>query len=125
MSDTPARGQRDRPDRSCQRAVAVPVHHGELLLAGWAIREDVVLVQASGLSALAEVEVHGNRHAPQQRREVTTDLGGWDRWTVLLLEPGTLPMDGDAYPPGLCAGGDEPPIEVVPWCQLFPWFPGC
>ncbi|WP_346922101.1 hypothetical protein [Glutamicibacter creatinolyticus] len=123
----------DRPPSSAAhgtpgwpRAATIPVHWGRLLLTGWAIRDDAVLVRASGLDESATVTVNGRNLGVLKVHESTTGKGNWEPLSALQLPAGTLEVSGDAFPPGL-----EPPrppgdpVRQPGWCHYFPWLPRC
>lgn len=107
-------------------AKAVPVHHGNLLLTGWAIKRDTVLVRAAGLNGDTEVTIDNERIPVQDIQETTRGIDGWEPLSALQLPQGTLEVPGEAFPPGI-----EPPqlpgdpARYAFWCRLFPRIRGC
>ena len=107
-------------------ALPVPVHHGHLLLTGWAIKTDTVLVMASGLTEHTEVTINDERIKVENIFEITRGLEGWEPLSALQLPLGTLEVSGEAFPPGI----KPPELPGHPavyafWCRLFPWIRGC
>lgn len=126
MPNSPDRDSKLPNGGHLPQAQSVPVYHGELLLVGWAIRSDAVLVIASGLGKGTRVEIEGTKVTPQSIGETTKAPKSWEPLTVLLLKPGTLPIDGDHFPPGfLTWRNPDIPLTNPSWCKIFPWLPGC
>ncbi|MBP2398968.1 hypothetical protein [Glutamicibacter protophormiae] len=106
-------------------ARSFPVHVDNLLLVGWAIRSDALLVQAGGMGGSVLVDIHGNRVNPAKIRDVGQQLNGWEPWTLLVLETGILHVGHDAFPPGFEGFDHDDELGDSPWCRFFPWLPEC
>lgn len=123
-------------DRSAR---SLPVHTAcGIVLVGWAIRTDTVLVQASGLEANVRVVVDGQDVIPigvhQSAGHESTGLelawsaDSWPRVTALELPPGTLAVRGERSVPRFGPAplpSDVMPAHVAFWCRLFPRMRGC
>lgn len=119
-----------QPAGTDQRRIAeqVPVQaNGGILLIGWAIRRDTVLVEASGLVS-PQVIIDGQEVTPIQTHETTREMDSWLPLTAFELPAGTLEVDGEFHlldlgptplPPG--ALGDRFSF----WCRMFPRLRGC
>lgn len=111
------------PERTAQ---TVAVHQGKILLTGWAVKNDVVVVLAGGLDASVEVTVDGQRIGVEEIYETTKGFERWEPLSALQLPEGTLNVGAEAYPPGM-----EPehsrgmPATYAFWCRLFPRIRGC
>ncbi|MFJ2619031.1 hypothetical protein [Glutamicibacter sp. NPDC087344] len=125
MSDTPDDRAARNQNHLRPRARSIPVHFKNVLLVGWVVRADVVLVQAGGLDRTAKVEINGILVPPLTVRFAGDAFKGWEPWTALILKPDTLPMKHDAFPPGLECQDDDDDFGAAPWCKILPWFPGC
>ena len=107
-------------------ALPVPVHYGELLLTGWAIKRDTVLVRASGFTGEISVDIDGECVMVDSVHEMIREDEGWEPLSALQLPVGTLGILGEAFPPGI-----EPPAEpgnpavYAFWCRLLPRIRGC
>lgn len=107
-------------------ALPVPVHYGELLMTGWAIKRDTVLVKASGFTGDICVSINGERIRVDSIHEMVREDESWEPLSALQLPAGALNIVGEAFPPGI-----EPPAEpgdpavYAFWCRLFPRIRGC
>lgn len=107
---------------------------GGVRVAGWAVRPDAVLVQASGLKRPLSAKVD---KAWVQADAVHEAKDGSDRWTLLELPAGSVKVDGSPMPPvlpqGLTASDSSVSVGTmaalgsgVPiWCRIFPKMKGC
>ncbi|MCW4465255.1 hypothetical protein OK351_07035 [Glutamicibacter sp. MNS18] len=107
-------------------AATIPVHHGDLLLTGWVIKTDTVLVRAGGLNGQTEVSVGDRRVKVEDIFEMTRGIDGWEPLSALQLPQGTLQIKGEAFPPGIePPGAPGMPATYAFWCRLFPRVRGC
>ena len=113
------------PEKNEASTVLVRIEPG-IVMTGWAIRTDVVLVRASGVTDRASVHINGKDISPLAYHEATENrLEAWEPLTALQLPPGSLPVTGDAYPPGLVPDHDPDRAWRPLWCLIFPNLPGC
>ncbi|WP_418908761.1 hypothetical protein [Glutamicibacter endophyticus] len=136
MSPTPApdlghgngKNDRDSGDATITlpEAQAVPVQCAGLLLTGWAIRRDTVLLEAGGLTRDCTVELNGEQVTPSEIQQGPRLPDSWRQVTVLHLPAGSLPVDGERAPAGFeFPTDDRMGARVMFWCRLFPWLYGC
>lgn len=125
MSETSERATSGNRGSLLPVARSFPVHVDNLLLVGWAIRSDALLVQAGGMGESVQVNIQGEHVKPVEIRYVGRELKGWEPWTLLLLETGTLHVGHDAFPPGFEGFDHDDELGDSPWCRFFPWLPEC
>lgn len=119
-----------QPDGTDRQRIAqqVPVHaNGGILLIGWAIRPDTVLVEASGLVS-PQVLIDGQEVAPIQTHEATREMDSWLPLTAFELPAGKLEVDGEFHLPDLGPAPWPPDAlgdRVAFWCRMFPRLRGC
>lgn len=103
---------------------------GGMVLVGWAIRNDTVLVQASGVEANVRVILDGQDVLPIAVHESAAGWGADSAWPVTALELplGTLTVGRERSVPGFGPASlpsDVQPAHVAFWCRLFPRIRGC
>lgn len=126
------------PEAAVQPAVECTVDAGNgLTLPGWAVRTDTVVVHAGGLTAPVRVRLGDDwitavdSFETQLILEVSDESGASGEsvpWTALELPEGTLPVDVEAFPPGLTPPAPDPTrygARVAFWCLVFPRMRGC
>lgn len=107
---------------------AVPVRTAEgILLAGWPIRRDTVLVHAGGLSGPVTVTIDGREVQATATHESTRGIDSWQPLTALELPENSLEIRGERFPPDMA---DEEPrfghgARRAFWCIVFPRMRGC
>lgn len=136
MSQTPDQNANERiagslpvpqaPTGSTRSAQSIAVHQGNLLLTGWAVKDDVVVVMAGGLDSSVEVSIAERRIAVEEIYETSRGIDRWEPLSALQLPEGSLKVGAEAFPPGLT----PPPARGMPatyafWCRLFPRIRGC
>lgn len=108
---------------------------------GWAVRRDLVVARCAGLQTPVTV-ILGSRETVSvavYERSVEADDG--QAWTAAVLPEGTLPLDGELFPPDFdrlarsvmplrtdhTVHRSEAPAQVTRsiWCFLFPRARGC
>lgn len=137
MSESPTPSQKDiQPEETVQDPTArtVPVQvNGGILLVGWAIKQDTVLVEASGLGS-ARVSISGRDVTPIASHETTQGVDSRLPLTALELPAGTLEVSGEHYPPHLgpavlspdaIPDVEGPGDRIAFWCRMFPRMRGC
>src|SRR5699024_5526345 len=106
---------------------AVKVRIGDdMTLVGWAVRQDTVVVQASGLNGKLTVTV-GDQEVPvADTFESIDDPDTSLPMTALQLPEGTLDVTGELFPPHMLTNGASPidpqkmGARVAFWCLVFP-----
>lgn len=111
---------------------------------GWAVRRDLVVARCAGLQTPVTI-ILGSREIVSvavYERSVEADDG--QTWSAAVLPEGTLPLEGEVFPPGLdrlarsaiplttdhtdhTVHRSEAPAQVTRsiWCFLFPRARGC
>lgn len=111
-------------------AVAVRTEN-DVLLVGWGVRQDTVVVQAGGLQGPLTVTIGDQEIQATEIFEANQDIDSWQPLTALELPEGSLNLAGDLYPPHMLPeipSPDDPQTmgaRVAFWCLVFPRMRGC
>lgn len=131
MSELPSQPVDSRQaDAPVQDGIAekLPVYASNgIVLVGWAIKRDTVLVEASGLES-PHVIIDGQEVTPIQTHETTRNMDSWLPLTALELPAGTLEVHGEFYLPNLGPAPLPPNVlgdRIAFWCRMFPRLRGC
>lgn len=103
----------------------------DLVLVGWAVRQDTVVVQAGGLTGPLTVTIGDREIEATEVFESEPALGSWQPLTALQLPEGSLNVAGEVFPPHMLSNGPAPDdpqtmgARVAFWCLVFPRMRGC
>lgn len=118
------------PSPRLAEAVAVRTQNN-VVLVGWAVRRDTVVVQAGGLTGPLTVTVGDREVEAIETFETTENVDSWQPLTALQLPEGTLELAGEFFPPHMLSNGVSPDdsetmgARVLFWCLVFPRMRGC
>lgn len=113
-------------------AQSIPVHTADgVLLVGWAVRNDTVVVHASGLTGTLTATVDDRPIEAVDTHEAVKDVDSWQPLTALELPQGSLRVAGELFPPHMLpavASADDPQTlgaRISFWCLVFRRMRGC
>lgn len=108
---------------------------------GWAVRQDLVVARCTGLQTPVTIILGSRQAVSVAVYERTVEADDGQAWTAAVLPEGTLPLEGELFPPGFdrlarsgmpigtdhTAHRSKAPAQVTRslWCFVFPRARGC